>query len=165
MNEYLLSIVGVILLSAMLTAILPDGKTSGLIKSVMRMACILAIISPILAFFRSGSLVVGAEKKSDINSENAVIEMDAEFIHYYSEMRISEAESVLKSEIFERFQVDCNVTLHWQFEAEMTGKNATAELIKITQIHIKTVGQEQEEVLKEMWEYLTKNYCSEVLIE
>ena len=165
MNEYLLSIIGVILLSAILTAILPDGKTSGLIRSVMRMACILTIISPILTFFHSGSLTVGAEKKSNINSENAVIEMDAEFIHYYSEMRISEAESALESEIFEKFHVDCDVTLHWQLEPEMTGKTVTTELIKITKMHIKTIAQQQEEVLKEMWEYLMKNYCSEVLIE
>ena len=165
MNEYLLSIIGIILLSAILTAILPDGKTSGLIRSVMRMACILAIISPILTFFRSGSLAVGGEKKSNINSENAVIEMDAEFIHYYSETRISESERALKSELFEKFQVDCNVTLYWRLESETTGVDATVELIKITQIHIKTMDQQQEEVLKEMWEYLTQNYCSEVLIE
>ena len=32
-------------------------------------------------------------------------------------------------------------------------------------ICVKIVKQEDEEVLRKMWEYLTQNYCSEVLIE
>ena len=158
MNGYLLSIAGVVILSAILSAILPSGKTSGLIKSVMRTACILAIISPIVTFFRSGSLSVGGIKNSDMIFSQSVIEQEQAFIHYHSEMRISETEKALEKEIFERFSVETDVALSWEFETDN-------DAIKITQIRVILTGQRDGEVLKNMWEYLTKNYCSEVLIE
>ena len=165
MSAYLLSIIGIVLLSAILTAILPEGKSAGLIKSVTRMVCILAIISPILSFFQSGSLSIGVEKKSNGILSQSVIEMDSAFIHYHSEMRISETETALKQEIFEKFSVDCAVELFWEMEADRVGNISLAEHIKITKICIKTLEEQDEEVLRNMWEYLTKNYCSEVLIE
>ena len=53
----------------------------------------------------------------------------------------------------------------WGFESEKVGKNTDIELIKITQICVKMIEEQEEEVVRKMWEHLTKNYCSEVLIE
>jgi hypothetical protein len=158
LNGYLLSIAGVVILSAILSSILPIGKTSGLIKLVMRMACILAIISPIITFFYTGSLSLSGVKKSDVIFSQSVIEQERAFIHYHSEMRISETEKALEKEIFEQFSVESDVVLSWEFEADY-------DVIKITKIHVVLIEQKEGEVLKKMWEYLTKNYCSEVLIE
>ena len=158
MNGYLLSIAGVVILSAILSAILPSGKTSGLIKSVMRTACILAIISPIVTFFRSGALSVSGVKNFDAIFSQSVIEQERAFIHYHSEMRIAEAEKNLEKEIFEQFSVEADVALSWELETD-------DGVIKITQIRVELIEQKDGEVLKRMWEYLTKNYCSEVLIE
>ena len=96
MNGYLLSIAGVVVLSAILSSVLPNGKTSGLIKSIMRMACILAIISPIITFFHSGSLSVSGVKNSDAIFSQSVIEQERAFIHYHREMRIAETERALE---------------------------------------------------------------------
>ena len=158
MSGYLLSIAGVVILSAILSTVLPNGKTSGLIKSVMRMACILAIISPIVTFFRTGSLSVSGVKNSDAIFSQSVIEQEQAFIHYHSEMRIAETEKALEKEILQQFSVEVSVDLSWKFE---TGYDA----IKITKIHVVSMEEKDGEVLKKMWEYLTKNYCSEVLIE
>ena len=165
MSEYLLSLIGIILLSAILTAILPEGKTSGLIKSVVRMVCVLAIIAPILNFFQSGALSVGVGENSLAIFSQSGIETDATFINYYSEMRIKETENALNQEIFDRFSVETEVTLQWELIAEEIGGNMAADVIKITKICVKIVKQEDEEVLRKMWEHLTQNYCSEVLIE
>ena len=165
MSEYLLSLIGIVLLSAILTGVLPEGKTAGLIKSVMRMVCILTIISPILTFFRSGAMSTSIWKNSNAILSNEVIETDATFIHYYSEMRISETKKALEEELSKAFNVNCEAELVWTTEPESIGKNTTIEVIKITQIRIKMMEQLEEEVIREMWEYLTKNYCSEVLIE
>ena len=165
MNEYLLSIVGVILLAAILTGILPNGKTAGLIKSVMHMVCILTIISPIVSFFFAGVTSDSNAKKSTSFFSQFVIETDATFIHYNSELRISEAERALETEISEQFSMDVSVTLDWSMETEEIGGNEASNLIKITQIRVKMQESQDEEKVKHMWEYLTKNYCSEVLIE
>ena len=165
LSKYLLSLIGIVLLSAILTAISPEGKTSGLIKSVMRMVCTLAIISPIVTFFYSGLKSASGVKKSETISSQSVIDDDATFIHYYSEMRVTETEKSLQEEIFERFSVDCEVELLWRFESEKVGKKTDIELIKITQICVKMIEKQEEEVVRKMWEYLTENYCSEVLIE
>ena len=165
MSGYLLSIIGVVLLSAILTSILPDGKTSGLIKSVMRMVCILAIIAPIFNFFRSGTLSLGENENSEMIFYETGIEIQSSFINYYSEMRIEETENALENELLEKYQTLAEVSLTWDIKEERLNKKYVFDAIHITQMHVKTMEQKDEEVLRNMWEYLTKNYCSEVLIE
>ena len=165
MSGYLLSLIGVVLLSAILTAILPEGKTAGLIKSVMRMVCVLTIISPVLNFLGEGAWAVSGIKNSTEILPERGIQQDSTFIHYYSEMRITETEKALKQELFERFSVDCEVEMLWLFESEAVSKNTDIELIKITQIRVKMIEKQEEAVVRKMWEHLTENYCSEVLIE
>ena len=165
MSEYLLSLIGVVLLSAILTGILPEGKTSGLIKSVMRMVCILAIISPIVTFFTSGRFSIEGEKNSTTFFAQTGIQADDSFIHYYSEMRIEETENALENELLEKYQTVAEVSLTWDIKEERLNKKYVFDAIQITQMHVKTMEQKDEEVLRNMWEYLTKNYCSEVLIE
>ena len=156
MNEYLLSIVGTVLLSAILTAILPDGKTSGLIKGVTRLACTLVIISPIVTLFQSETGSFLETKKSDDIFSQSVIDAEQTFIHYYSELRVRETEKALAREIAEKQEIEVTVSLEWTREKED---------IRIDKICVKTYKQEDEEVLKRVWEHLTENYCSEVLIE
>ena len=48
------------------------------------------------------------------------------------------------------------VSLEWTQENEG---------VCIKKIYVKTGEEQEEEVLENMWEYLTENYCSEVLIE
>ena len=47
MSSYLLIIVGSVLLSAILTAVIPSGKTANVIKGVTKAVCLLAILSPV----------------------------------------------------------------------------------------------------------------------
>ena len=56
------------------------------------------------------------------------------------------------------------VKLVWVIQSMSMQENNEMEVIKITQICVK-MAEYKEAVAKEMWEYLTKNYCSEVLIE
>ena len=73
-------------------------------------------------------------------------------------MRIAETERALEKEILTQFSVETSVALSWELETDY-------DLIKIAQIRVMTKEQKEGEVLEKMWEYLTKNYCSEVLIE
>ena len=165
MNGYLLGVIGTVLLSAIITAILPEGRTAGTVKAITRLACIIAIISPILRFFKTGEMEeLTAKNSSDIFSQS-VIDGDSAFIQYYSEMRIAEAERVLKEEIKETYGINADVKLVWTVVEECVADIYQTESIKILQIRIRINEQSDEEVLENMWNDLSKNYCSEVLIE
>ena len=152
MNGYLLGVIGTVLLAALLTAIAPEGKTSGLIKAIAKSACLLAIVAPIPSYLNLGNF---DEKNADSQTifSQTVIETDGDFIKYYSEMRIRATAQALETELKEKFSVETSVELKWTYESDE---------IKITKIIVKA---ENGEANADMWEYLTKNYCSEVMIE
>ena len=165
LSEYLLCVIGTVIVSAILTAILPEGKTSGLIKTITRLACILAIVSPVLRFLRVGELSFGGMENSKEIFSQSVIEGEEAFIEYYSEMRIRETERALERELSERYGLDTEVTLLCEKQTETVDGKYPSNRIKIKEIRVKLKKLSNEEVLKKMWEYLKKNYCSEVLIE
>ena len=167
LDGYLLGIIGTVLLCSVLTAIVPEGKTTSVIKGVTRLACLLAIISPIPYFLQKENIF---DKLNGENTQNAnaffsenVIQTDERFIKYYSEMRIRDTESALAAELKEKFSVKLNVKIVWEFDGE-TGEYDT-DKIQITQICVRLDEELSEEEKREMSNYLTKNYCSEVLLE
>lgn len=165
MSEYLLNVIGAVILSAIMVTVFPNGKTAGIIKAVSRLTCILAIISPVLHFFQSGAFVWQEGENSMGIFTQTVIESENAFIEYYSEMRIRETERGLESELFEKYGMEATVSLTYEYQEELVKEFYVEKKIKITTIRVTPTQPVDEEVLKEMWEYLTKNYCSEVLIE
>ena len=55
-SGYLLTIIGTVLVCSLITAIAPEGKTTASVKGVAKLVCTLAIISPVLRFFKTGSI-------------------------------------------------------------------------------------------------------------
>lgn len=163
MRGYLLGVIGTVLLSALFTAILPEGKTSGVIKGVTKLVCVLAIVAPVLVFFKGGD-PTAKEKIATTFFGKTGIETDEEVIRYYSELRIKETERLMEKELLSEFSVETEISLAWEY-AENTKEKYSDYQIKITRICVKIKGKLEEEVVKTMWEYLTKNYCSEVLLE
>lgn len=168
MNGYLLSIIGTVLLSAILTSIIPEGKTAKMIKGVAKLACLLVIIAPVPKFLTS----FGSKKNANSDKEffetffkESVIETDVEFIKYYSEMRIRSAEIALADELLEKFSIDVEIKLFSEQLETPTNGVYDLENIKITRIFVREKTDLKEEERMQVWEYLTKNYCSEVQIE
>ncbi len=162
MNEYLLSVIGTVLLSAVLTAITPEGRTSGAIKGITKLVCVLAIIAPIANFFRSGEML--DEKNSSLNFNETGIQVDGEFIKYYSEKQVTQTQAALEREIFDKFSVQTSVTLVCERILYKQGLY-DEEAVQVRQINVVCEKECAEEVKQKMWVYLTENYCSEVLIE
>ena len=154
MNGYLLSVIGTILLSALLTAILPNGKTSAVIKAITKLACLLVIISPVFSYIQAETGT--SNGNSSKNLSQSVIQTDESFITYYSEMRIQNAQVQLESEIKEKFGLDCRVAFTWKYDKEN---------IRIIKLTVQPQTEISERQNSELYEYLTKNYCSEVVIE
>lgn len=150
MNGYLLSVIGTVLLSAVLTAIAPNGKTAFVIKNVAKLACLLVIVSPLLTYVQQEKK--GGDLKN--NSRKEVINTDESFIQYYSEMKVRQAEETLEKELFEKLSLSCNLAFSWDLlENEIFIRKITV---------LSPVATDEKEIL---YEYLTKNYCSEVVFE
>lgn len=163
MNAYVLSVIGTVLISAVLTAIIPEGKTSKVIKGIARLACVLVIVTPIVQFF-----VKGADLDLDFSQgifTESVIQEDESFIQYCSEARIACVENALEEELNEKYGIKTQVALSWEMVTDKYARLYSEEKIKITEIYIKCEEKQSEEVIKSMREYITKTYCSEVRIE
>jgi hypothetical protein len=78
-------------------------------------------------------------------------------------MRIRDTESALAAELKDKFSVTTSVKMTWEFDNE-EGESDT-DRIRITQIRVRLDEELSEEEKREMSNYLTKNYCSEVLLE
>ena len=76
----------------------------------------------------------------------------------YRKLRVESAEEKLEQELLEKYDEPCAVSLIWQADDE-TGD------IQILAVHVTTETPLETEVKREMSQYISKNYCSEVLIE
>ncbi len=133
LSGYILSVIGVVLIAAILTAILPEGKTNGVIKSVMKVVCVFTIVSPVIEY-------LGGSK--NLTSEGifgeSVIKEDASFIDYCSKISVENAAEELEVEIEKQFSVRARVSLEWQYKQESTEiligsyENDQIEILKAT---------------------------------
>ncbi len=162
MNGYLLSVVGTILLCALLTAILPNGKTSETIGKIARLACLVAIVAPI------PKLLQGYKARDETNGENffneSGIRTDETFIQYYCERRIELAERALERELQEKFDCSVSTEFVWEWKSEGVSSVYDDEAVYIRQIKLHGESWNEEERMS-VAAYVTKYYCSEVLLE
>ena len=121
MNEYLLGMVGTVLFASVLQAIMPNGKSSELIKSILRTACLVVILSPIVRFF------VEWKEGEGIFVESG-IQRNENFIQYCREQRIEEAESFIETDLENRYSLDCDVSLKWELKDVAYGKYTEKEV-------------------------------------
>lgn len=165
LNGYLLSIIGTVLVCSILTAILPSGKTHGVIKGIAKLVCVITIISPIPKFIGNWSFFDKNNKKNSgnntVNLAQTVIPTDESFIKYYCEMRVQNAEISLNEEIKEKFFITATSDITWKFQAE---NDIDSDTIQIVKISVKLENGD-EQTRQAVGEYLRKNYCSEVQIE
>jgi hypothetical protein len=108
MSAYVLCVIGTVLLCAILNAVLPTGKTSGVIKGVARMACVVSIVMPVAIFFQSGEWSL-KETVFESDFAESVIQTDDAFIKYYSQMRVREAHVSLEKALKDEFLVEAEV--------------------------------------------------------
>lgn len=104
MSGYLLSIVGIVLITGMISAILPEGKTSGTVKTAARLLCLLVILAPVAEYWAKGG--EGKEKIFFDFSDQAVIQTDESFIDYCSRKRVEEAEEYVRKETEKEYSVE-----------------------------------------------------------
>ena len=138
------------LFSALLTAVLPQGKTSELIKSISRLACLVAILSPILYFFAGGELFGNFFEKT-------VIQTDDDYIRYCSEIRIENAENSLENDLMEQFALSSDVSIQWSYSEEERGVYSV-EQIKIDKIFVYIEESVADSLETQLEHYIMTSY-------
>ena len=148
MSDYLLTIVGTVLFSSVIVAILPNGKTAELIKAIVRTACLAVILSPV------ATILVDVKNNDGIFVESS-IDLHQSFIEYSCKRRIEETEAVLKQELDGRFDGIYSVTVDWEWQTVASGGYSVNEIC-VTNIQVQTEDSFSEK--KSLQEYLLKNY-------
>lgn len=158
MNEYLLSVIGVVLFSSVLLAILPSGKTSELIKAIARIGCLVTILAPIVQFFVAGKEFEGIFDESSIQTQTA-------FIQYCSEERIQEAEILLTNELQDKYSEINSIDLICGEAEDMLG-NVIEMRLRVEKVVVRvklgTTMERQNEILDYI--YHTYGCKGEVII-
>ena len=152
MSEYLMKIMGIVLISVLLTNLLPTGKTSVLIKNTLRLCTYLCILTPAFDFFISlngKSQPAFQEIFTDYFSET-VIPTDESYIMYCSEKSIENAENCIEKTVFERYgervEISLQAILTQSFE------------IKIEKAILKEVDFTSQDKLEQIRKDLEKEY-------
>lgn len=128
MKTYILSIAGVVLLSAALSVILPSGKMGKHIKGVMKILVLVVLVSPFTSAISKGTFSFPTEKIVD---DTAYLERCAAF---YSERDEEAVETFLENE----FSVCGEVAVRRDIDTAFSRKKIT---IKITDFGI--FGQDE----------------------
>ena len=150
MSGYLLSVIGIVLFSSIVIAVLPNGKTGDMIRGITRIACVITMLSPVVYFFVDDGNLDGffGEKR---------IETEVAFIQYCSEERIEQAESLLLKDLSEKYVGVEKVEIEWENEKIHFGGYA-ADGIKIVKIIVFVNRALPNNVENEMMEYLFNQY-------
>lgn len=109
MDAYILSVCGAVIISSLVTILLPDGKTGKFINGVLKLFCLLVILVPLFVFFKNGSFeTAGSAAEGEIS-------LDEEFIgDFYDEFANEEARAVEKK-IKEELSVTVTAQIEWDF--------------------------------------------------
>ena len=157
MSEYLLSVVGVAFLASIVNSVIPDGKTSGMVKTTMKMLCMVVILTPF-------AKIISKEPQSFENYfTQSSIKIDESYIEYCSEKAILVAQTQIEKELFHEFGVQAFVEIDWEYEHE-DAKTWTNE-IKISCVCVSLNENVSSKVQANISEYITNRYGCKAVIE
>ena len=153
MSGYLLSVVGIVLFTSVLLAIVPTGKTSEIVKAIARLACVVTILAPIVQFFVSDGEFGTFFVESSIQTEST-------FIQYSSKTRVEEVEKILEEKIEDEFGVPVDVECIWHIVEKQEGMYE-GQNIHIEKVFVKTKTEELSDWKKTVEAFIQKEYGCE----
>lgn len=95
MKTYILSIAGIILLSSVVSIIVPNGKMGSFMKGVMRLLILVVIVTPMISLMQSGELNFTLQNYS----------MDESFLEYCVSIASSDDETYIAEFLFDEYGV------------------------------------------------------------
>lgn len=107
MNFWLTSIVSVVILTSILSLIVPEGSIGKIIKGLFSLVTILIIIEPIIGFLSS-------ENEVNIFSENSEIVLQEDFLFSVNENKVIALENGCKKILCEYGFTECDCNINYE---------------------------------------------------
>ena len=120
MQGYILGVCGAAILSALITILLPEGRTGKFVTGILRLFCLLVLLLPLFSLAESFSFTL-----------NGKLEPDREFLEYMCEERAREEEQDFEALALEKLDAEVDVTLTAEVvEWEYVVSKVTIKIIK-----------------------------------
>ena len=110
MSAYILSVCGAVVLSSLVTIILPEGKIGKFINGILKIFCVFVMLVPLVNW------VSDLRFNPPENSANSSVSLDEDYLHYFYEKQ-SEAVSIdIQKSVEKKFNIEVNVVTEWKKE-------------------------------------------------
>lgn len=120
MQGYILGVCGAAILSALITILLPEGRTGKFVTGILRLFCLLVLLLPLFSLAESFSFTL-----------NGKAEPDRAFLEYMCEERAREEEQDFEALALEKLDAEVDVTLTAEVvEWEYVVSKVTIKIIK-----------------------------------
>jgi len=148
MKAYLLAVSGAILLSALLTLLLPGGKLSMTLKSIVKIFVLSVVLLPITDFLK--------DKKMDFSSEK--ISVDSSYLTSCIDMIECTDEEEIASYLSDTYGLRANVDAEREAEGAFPLKKITVNIV----VSVINDADEHIHIIDQVKEALCSEYRCEV---
>ena len=144
MKAYVLSIVGAVLISAVITIIAPSGKMGRFVKGGMKLFTLVVLVAPFVNWFQSGKLSLSASALGE----------DDGYFAACAEMLEARDEEEIVATIGEKFGVEATAEVSRRADATFERKKI---IVKISDFGISGQG-EHKDILDRVQAFLNEQY-------
>lgn len=164
MSEYLCGIAGISVLSGVLFAVLPEGKTAKTVKAIVKLCSLLIVLSPVATYLKKGG---DAEEIFSEFFGESVIQTDEAFIEYCNGLKVAEAEKATEKELFSLYGKEAKAEFIRRYvESEKTIGSVVYKEKKIFVERICIYGDFSSEEKEEIEKIMNEKYgCEAVVVD
>lgn len=111
MQAYIWGVCGAVIITALAVLLLPEGKTGKFIHGILKLFCLLVMLTPLFGLFEQ----FFAGEPAGGNDMSAEAELDDGFIEYMFSRRAQEEEQRLEEWAEEEFGVAASAQVLWEY--------------------------------------------------
>ena len=112
MQAYILGVCGAVIISALVTVLLPAGKLGKFINGILKIFCVLVMLVPLFTLLTDWK---DGDFGSSDNGEDVTVELDDELLDYAFSLRAEKEEDDWKKYIEAEFGVVVSVHILWTY--------------------------------------------------
>lgn len=107
MSAYILSICGAVIISALVTIIMPEGKLGKFINGILKIFCVFIMLVPIVNWV--SSLKIGDFKGESV----AQVSLDEEYLNYFFQKQADSFSEEIREFVEKEFSLEASVVTDW----------------------------------------------------